>query len=350
MGGRPKAYRHPAAMPAIGAPGYPSGVEHLVWNNRPVLRNPVLVCAFKGWNDGGQAATLAATFLRESLGAERFVDIDPEEFYDFQETRPTVRLEDGLVRHIDWPENSVTHAELPGTERDILILLGSEPQLRWRTFSNTVLEVARAMNVELRHHARRPARRHAAHPPRAGHRHGRGRHGRAPRPQPLELRGPDRHRRRRARRLPRRVDPLREPVGRRARTTSRSRRTRRRRSRCSTASARCSRPASRRWSSARPPCASSGRCPRPSPRTTTSRATCETSSGERTPARSRCATCRRETSSQPSCRSSSPTAADETRRLRTRVGPARSSKDPPLRELARPACQRGCDAGAGCDA
>jgi proteasome assembly chaperone (PAC2) family protein len=124
-------------------------VEHLVWKSRPVLRSPVLVCAFKGWNDGGQAATLAATFLRESLGAERFVDIDPEEFFDFQETRPTVRLEDGLVRRIDWPENSITHAELPGADRDILSLLGSEPQLRWRTFSNTVLEVARAMHVEL---------------------------------------------------------------------------------------------------------------------------------------------------------------------------------------------------------
>ena len=116
-------------------PGYPSGVDHLVWNSRPALRHPVLVCAFRGWNDGGQAATLAATFLRESLGAERFCDIDPEEFYDFQETRPTVRLEDGLVRRIDWPENSVTHAALPGTERDILILLGIEPQLRWRTFA-----------------------------------------------------------------------------------------------------------------------------------------------------------------------------------------------------------------------
>jgi proteasome assembly chaperone (PAC2) family protein len=124
-------------------------VDHLVWNSRPALRHPVLVCAFKGWNDGGQAATLAATFLRETLGAERFVDIDPEEFYDFQETRPTVRLEDGDIRRIDWPDNAVTHAELPGTGRDILILLGSEPQLRWRTFSQTVLEIARAMEVEL---------------------------------------------------------------------------------------------------------------------------------------------------------------------------------------------------------
>ncbi len=68
----------------------------------------MLVCAFRGWSDGGQAASLAATFLRESLGGQRFSDVDPEEFYDFQETRPTVRLEDGLVRRIDWPENSAT--------------------------------------------------------------------------------------------------------------------------------------------------------------------------------------------------------------------------------------------------
>ena len=108
----------------------------------------MLVCAFRGWNDGGQAATLAATFLRETLGAERFCDLDPEEFYDFQETRPTVRLEDGMIRRIDWPENSVTHAALPGLERDVAILLGIEPQLRWRTFSQTVLELVRAMKIE----------------------------------------------------------------------------------------------------------------------------------------------------------------------------------------------------------
>ena len=108
----------------------------------------MLVCAFRGWNDGGQAATLAATFLRETLGAERFCDLDPEEFYDFQETRPTVRLEDGMIRRIDWPENSVTHAALPGLERDVAILLGIEPQLRWRTFSQTVLELVRALKIE----------------------------------------------------------------------------------------------------------------------------------------------------------------------------------------------------------
>jgi proteasome assembly chaperone (PAC2) family protein len=124
-------------------------VDHLVWTSRPVLRAPVLVCAFRGWSDGGQAASLAATFLRERLGGERFCDLDPEEFYDFQETRPTVRLEDGLVRRIDWPENSTTHSDLPGTDRDIAILLGTEPQLRWRTFSNTVIELVRAMGIEL---------------------------------------------------------------------------------------------------------------------------------------------------------------------------------------------------------
>ena len=111
------------------------GVDHLVWDSRPSLRHPVLVCAFRGWNDGGQAATLAATFLRETLGAERFCDLDPEEFYDFQETRPTVRLErrndppDRLAGELGHPRRA------PGLERDVAILLGIEPQLRWRTFA-----------------------------------------------------------------------------------------------------------------------------------------------------------------------------------------------------------------------
>jgi proteasome assembly chaperone (PAC2) family protein len=124
-------------------------VEHLHWTSRPALRSPVLVCAYRGWSDGGQAASLAATFLRDSLGGQRFCELDPEEFYDFQETRPTVRLEDGMVRTIDWPENAATHSPLPGTDRDIVILLGIEPQLRWRTFSKTVLELVQAMNIEL---------------------------------------------------------------------------------------------------------------------------------------------------------------------------------------------------------
>jgi proteasome assembly chaperone (PAC2) family protein len=123
--------------------------DHLNWTSRPVLRSPVLVAAYRGWSDGGQAASLAATFLRESLGGTRFCELDPEEFYDFQETRPHVRLIEGEYRQVDWPENSATYSVLPGTDRDIVVLLGVEPQLRWRTFSRSVLEIVRAMRIEL---------------------------------------------------------------------------------------------------------------------------------------------------------------------------------------------------------
>ena len=118
-------------------------VTHLIWDDRPALRDPVLVCAFRGWNDGGQAATLSATFLRERTEARRICGIDPEEFYDFQEVRPHVTLTDGLLRRVDWPENDVHMGALPGTERDLLVLIGIEPQNRWRTFADAVVEIAR---------------------------------------------------------------------------------------------------------------------------------------------------------------------------------------------------------------
>ena len=139
----------------------------------------------------------------------------------------TVRLEDGMIRRIDWPENSVTHAALPGLERDVAILLGIEPQLRWRTFSQTRARARARAEDRVRDHARRAARRHAAHEAGAGDGHRRRRGGDEARSQPLELRGSDRDRRRAARRVPRGRRPVREPVGRGRRTTSRSRRTRR---------------------------------------------------------------------------------------------------------------------------
>lgn len=116
---------------------------------RPELRRPVLVAAFRGWNDGGQGASLAASFLAREWGGVRFADVDPESFYDFQATRPTVSLEDGLTRRIDWPDNAFFHAGLPGTDRDVVLLLGVEPSLRWQTFSGLVVELARELGVEL---------------------------------------------------------------------------------------------------------------------------------------------------------------------------------------------------------
>ena len=116
---------------------------------RPALTRPVLVSAFRGWNDGGQGASLAGGYLAKTWEAERFAEIDPEEFFDFQATRPHVSLVDGLTRRIDWPENAFYHARLPGTERDVVLLLGIEPNLRWRAFTQIVVDLARELGVEM---------------------------------------------------------------------------------------------------------------------------------------------------------------------------------------------------------
>jgi proteasome assembly chaperone (PAC2) family protein len=115
---------------------------------RPELRRPVLVAAFRGWNDGGQGASLAAGYLAKEWEGARFAEIDPENFYDFQATRPHVALEDGLTRKLDWPDNGFFHAPIPGTDRDAVILLGTEPNLRWRTFAGLVRDLAEDLGVE----------------------------------------------------------------------------------------------------------------------------------------------------------------------------------------------------------
>src|SRR5581483_2665468 len=123
--------------------------DELRIESRPTLERPVMIAAFRGWNDGGQGASLAAAYLARAWVAQEFASIDPESFYDFQSTRPTVSLVDGLTRRIDWPENTFLHAPLPGGGRDAIILLGVEPNLRWRTFCDLVTGVARELGTEL---------------------------------------------------------------------------------------------------------------------------------------------------------------------------------------------------------
>jgi len=125
-------------------------MQPLRWERRPDgLRAPALVCAFKGWNDAGESATSALTFLGGSLDAERFAVIDPEEFVDFQSTRPTVRLIDGHTRAIEWPDFEVWAARVPRAPRDLVLLSGPEPAMRWRTFCRAVVELAEALGVQL---------------------------------------------------------------------------------------------------------------------------------------------------------------------------------------------------------
>jgi proteasome assembly chaperone (PAC2) family protein len=121
----------------------------LVVERRPALTRPVLVASFRGWNDGGQGASMANAFLGRVWHAEAFASIDPESFFDFQSTRPHVSLVDGTVRRIDWPENAFQHARPARSERDAVLLLGTEPSLRWRTFAGLVTGLAKDLGVEL---------------------------------------------------------------------------------------------------------------------------------------------------------------------------------------------------------
>ena len=122
-------------------------MEHVHWTARPKLSSPVVVCAFTGWNDAGDAASSAVRHLVGAWHAEPFASLDPEEFFDFQSTRPEVRLIDGHTREIAWPSNEMYYASTPGG--DVVLLLGAEPQLRWRTFCRQITDVAREYSSSL---------------------------------------------------------------------------------------------------------------------------------------------------------------------------------------------------------
>ncbi len=125
-------------------------MQPLQWDYRPDgLRAPALVCAFKGWNDAADAASSALTFVGEALGARRFATIDPEEFYDFQATRPRIKLVEGQTRAIEWPEVELYEARVPRAPRDLVLLSGAEPSFRWRTFTSLIVELGEAIGVQL---------------------------------------------------------------------------------------------------------------------------------------------------------------------------------------------------------
>jgi predicted ATP-grasp superfamily ATP-dependent carboligase len=123
--------------------------EELRIASRPSLERPTLIAAFRGWNDGGQGASLAAGYLAKLWGAERFAEVDPENFFDFQATRPHVTLEEGVTRRIDWPATVFYHGRPPGLDHDVVLLLGIEPNLRWRTFTDIVVGFAKELDTEL---------------------------------------------------------------------------------------------------------------------------------------------------------------------------------------------------------
>jgi proteasome assembly chaperone (PAC2) family protein len=131
------------------ADGSESGLDHLRWIHRPTLEAPVLLVAFEGWSDAGDAASSAVRFLGEAHGATPFATIDPEVFFDFSSTRPRVELDDEQQRRIVWPETVLSSATVPATGQGLITVVGSEPQLRWRTFTEQVVGVAQLVGARL---------------------------------------------------------------------------------------------------------------------------------------------------------------------------------------------------------
>jgi proteasome assembly chaperone (PAC2) family protein len=125
-------------------------VDSLTWDSEaPQLRNPILVCAFRGWNDAAAAASTALTAVADGFDSEAIAHLDPEDYFDFQATRPTIVLSEGQARRIEWPQNTLIAVRIPAAERDLVLLDGTEPNLRWRTFSETIATAADALGVEM---------------------------------------------------------------------------------------------------------------------------------------------------------------------------------------------------------
>jgi proteasome assembly chaperone (PAC2) family protein len=125
-------------------------MQPLIWESRPDgLRAPALLAAFSGWNDAGDAASAALTFIGESLHAERFARIDPEDFYDFQSTRPHIGLTAERKREITWPGVEIFAARVPRAPRDLILVQGPEPSMRWKSFSQHIIDLAEALGTQL---------------------------------------------------------------------------------------------------------------------------------------------------------------------------------------------------------
>jgi proteasome assembly chaperone (PAC2) family protein len=125
----------------------------LIWSRRPELRQgpprPVLVAAFEGWNDAAEAASGAVAWLRHRFDATRFARLDAEAYVDFQSTRPTIEIRDGVVRDLTWPSIDFWAARPIGGARDLVLVSGTEPNVHWKAFCDDILTVARETGCEM---------------------------------------------------------------------------------------------------------------------------------------------------------------------------------------------------------
>jgi proteasome assembly chaperone (PAC2) family protein len=117
------------------------------FENWPELKDPVIVAAFEGWNDAGDAATGAIEHLELTWHATPLAEIDPDDYYDFQVNRPTVSQVDGVTRRISWPTTRLSVCRPAGADFDLVLVRGIEPNMRWRSFCDELLEIMRELGV-----------------------------------------------------------------------------------------------------------------------------------------------------------------------------------------------------------
>ncbi|GAB3470359.1 PAC2 family protein [Kineococcus endophyticus] len=114
-----------------------------------VLRNPVVIAAFEGWNDAGESASQAVAHLHDVWDATELTEFDPELYHDFQVNRPTVHFDDDGRRRLTWPTTRISAVQLPDGPRDVILVRGIEPSMRWRTYAQELVDVARTHHASL---------------------------------------------------------------------------------------------------------------------------------------------------------------------------------------------------------
>src|SRR6266536_747859 len=125
-------------------------MQPLIWEHRPDgLRAPALVCAFTGWNDAGRATSAGLQSPSPWVGATRCARSDPEDFIDFQATRPKIGLVERRTRRMAWPEVEIYEARIPRAPRDLILLSGAEPSMRWRSFCRLIVDLAEALGTQM---------------------------------------------------------------------------------------------------------------------------------------------------------------------------------------------------------
>lgn len=121
--------------------------ESIIWSDADIPRGPTMIVSFQGWNDAGNAATAAVSYLGQTGDRSKIAEIDPENFFDFQSHRPQISVQAGDVRFVEWPRNIFYEADIDGLKGGALLLEGEEPSMRWGTFCDAIIHVAQECDV-----------------------------------------------------------------------------------------------------------------------------------------------------------------------------------------------------------